>query len=120
VRLVGYDVQREEAALRLRTYWQALQPMAVDYTIFIHLLGADGDLIVQHDAQPQNGRYPTSIWDVGELVVDEVELSWPPEAAPAQIAIGLYRLDSGERLPVGGGGGETAVILSEPFAPPPD
>jgi len=114
VRLVGYDMQREGAALRLHTYWQALQPLAVDYTIFVHLLGENGDLIVQHDAQPQSGRYPTSIWDVGELVVDEVELSWPPVAAPAQIAIGLYRLDTGERLPVMGSDGETAVILSEP------
>jgi len=45
-------------------------------------------------------------------------LSWPPEAAPAQIAIGLYRLDTQEQLPVVGEAGKTAVILAEPFAGP--
>ncbi|MBP6471993.1 MAG: glycosyltransferase family 39 protein [Chloroflexi bacterium] len=113
--LVGYDLQPDGADLRLRLYWQALAPMAVDYTMFAHLLRADGQLLAQHDAQPGNGRYPTTIWDSGEIVVEEVVLRVPPNAVPARIAVGLYRLDTLERLAVmGGGEGETAVFLPIP------
>ncbi|MBK6712073.1 MAG: glycosyltransferase family 39 protein [Chloroflexi bacterium] len=113
--LIGYDLQPEGADLRLRLYWQALAPMAVDYTMFAHLLGADGELLAQHDAQPGNGRYPTTIWDSGEIVVEEIVLPVPPNTVPARIAVGLYRLDTLERLVVvGGDEGETAVFLPIP------
>jgi hypothetical protein len=111
--LLGYDLQEEEGQLRLTTYWQALRTMTTDYTLFVHLLGADGTLIAQQDGSPQDGRYPTSIWDVGEVVVDEAMFSLPPDVVPAQIAVGLYRLESLERLALRESG-ETAVFL--PFA----
>lgn len=112
IRLLGYDVQVEDGQVRLTTYWQALRPLPVDYTIFVHLLGRDGALVAQHDGQPQGGRYPTSIWDVEEVVVDEVMLTWPQEESPAQVAVGLYRLETLERLAlVGNGAGETAITL---------
>ncbi len=113
VALLGYDLQEEGGQLRLTTYWQALRTMTVDYTLFVHLLGADGALIAQQDSPPQDGRYPTSIWDVGEVVVDEALFSLPLDADPAQIAVGLYRLASLERLAVSGSG-ETAVFLPPP------
>lgn len=112
IRLLGYDMQVENGQLRLTTYWQALRPLPVDYTIFIHLVGRDGTLVAQHDGQPQGGRYPTSIWDVEEVVVDEVTLTWPQEEIPVNIAVGLYRFETLERLAlVGDGAEETAVTL---------
>jgi hypothetical protein len=38
----------------------------VDYTLFIHVLDGDGQMIGQHDGQPSGGEYPTSLWDAGE------------------------------------------------------
>ncbi|MBK8899858.1 MAG: glycosyltransferase family 39 protein [Anaerolineaceae bacterium] len=112
ITLLGYDLQVADGQARLTTYWQALRPLPTDYTIFLHLLGTDGSLIAQHDGQPQGGRYPTSIWDTEEVVVDEVTLTWPPDEAPAQVALGLYRLDTLERLAlVGDSAGQTAVTL---------
>ncbi len=112
--LLGYDLQIEAGSLRLKTHWQALQPIAEDFTIFVHLLDENGDLIAQQDAQPQGGRYPTSIWDVGEVVVDEANFTFPPDAQPTQIGIGLYRLDTLGRLPVVGEiVGETAVSQTD-------
>jgi hypothetical protein len=111
--LLGYDLQFDDAILHLTTYWQALSPLATDYTIFTHLLDSSGQLITQHDAQPQDGRYPTSIWDTGEVVVNEVTLTIPPGTQPGQIAIGLYRLDTLMRLPLVGNG-ETAIIFPIP------
>jgi hypothetical protein len=113
--LLGYDLQFDGPTLRLATYWQALTPLPVDYTIFVHVLDDAGQLIAQHDAPPQGGRYPTSIWDTGEVVIDEVTLTLSPGAVPAQMAVGLYRLDALERLPVVGSlVGETAVYLPIP------
>jgi hypothetical protein len=111
--LLGYDLQFDDAILHLTTYWQALSPLATDYTIFTHLLNSSGQLITQHDAQPQDGRYPTSIWDTGEVVMNEVTLTIPPGTQPGQIAIGLYRLDTLMRLPLVDNG-ETAVIFPIP------
>lgn len=112
--LLGYDWQSDGSTLRLTTYWQALTRLSQDYTIFVHVLDDAGQLIAQHDSPPQGGRYPTSIWNAGEIVVDEVTLILPPDTAPAQIAVGLYQLDTLERLPVVGSLGETAVSLPMP------
>ncbi len=102
IALLGYDLQTEAGGLRLTTYWQALQPMEENYTIFVHVLDERGDLIAQQDAPPQGGRYPTSIWDAGEVVSDEAILTLSPDAQPAQIAVGMYRLDTLGRLPLVG------------------
>jgi hypothetical protein len=113
VALLGYDLREEASQLYLVTYWQALRPLTLDYTFFAHLLDGNGELITQQDGLPQGGRYPTSIWDVGEVVVDEVLLPLPPGASPAHLAVGLYRLETLERL-ILNGSGETAVFLSPP------
>jgi hypothetical protein len=104
-------------ALRLRLYWQAREPVGEDYTVFVHLLGEDGQLWGQHDGQPEGGFYPTSFWDEGEVVVDEHEIVLRPDTPPGeyQIVTGLYRLASGERLAVDVGGqvmGDGRLLLS--------
>ena len=98
IALIGYDLQVESGQVRLKTYWQALRPIAASYTIFVHLLDENGALLAQQDALPQGGAYPTSIWAVGELVVDEAVLLLPLGAQPAALSIGWYRLDTLERL----------------------
>jgi hypothetical protein len=105
-RLLGHEgVPREiEAgmAVSLALYWHALAEMAEDYTIFVHLVDDDGRMIGQHDGQPELGFYPTSSWDVGETVRDEVEVSVDPSAPAGEyrLVAGLYLSQTGERLPV--------------------
>ncbi len=97
--LTGYEL-RPDGTITL--YWQALADMTEDYTTFIHLLDGAGNLLAQADSQPQNGAYPTSIWDVGEIVGDvkQIEMSNP---AAARWRVGVYLLQTGERLPLGNG-----------------
>lgn len=81
-------------SLRLTLYWRAEQALAEDYTVFVHALDADGQLIGQADGPPVLGHYPTRSWLPGELVQDS-----RPVPAAHQYRLGLYRPTSGERLP---------------------
>jgi 4-amino-4-deoxy-L-arabinose transferase-like glycosyltransferase len=100
--LVGYDLSAAPAEVTL--YWQATEPVALDYTVFVHLLDAEGRQVAQADSPPQSGQYPTSWWGAGEVVADRHRLpsetieNLPPGAYT--LSVGLYNLDTGERLPV--------------------
>jgi Protein O-mannosyl-transferase TMEM260-like len=111
--LLGYDVGRQEEKLTVTLHWRCLQPPAADYTVFVHLLDASGEAVAQHDSQPQGGAYPTSICDTGEVVVDQHALSLPADfpAGNYRLRVGLYRPETGERLPVDGGGDSVELAL---------
>ncbi len=98
IELVGYDANVEQNTLRLILYWRARTTVREDYTVFVHLLDADGTRVAQADQPPQAGNYPTSIWDAGEQVRDEYGLPFP--ASVQRVIVGLYRAETGERLPV--------------------
>ncbi len=97
--LIGYDLNPDGT---ITLYWQALARMTQDYTTFIHLLDENGNLLVQADSQPQNGAYPTSIWDVGEIVADVKRVDFNHPAA-ARWQAGVYLLETGERLSLADG-----------------
>ncbi|MBI3244747.1 MAG: hypothetical protein HYZ49_20915 [Chloroflexi bacterium] len=88
--LVGYDLT--DSAITL--YWQALKETEVDYTGFVHVLDASGQIVAQRDAQPQSGGYSTSLWVAGEYVADRIEIP----TTGASIEIGWYVAETGERL----------------------
>jgi len=76
--------------------------MEVDYAVFVHVIGPDGRIWAQRDAPPDNGAYPSSRWAVGEVVADPVRVFLPsdlPDGA-LEIAVGMYRPDTGQRLSV--------------------
>ncbi|HEV8638799.1 MAG TPA: hypothetical protein VG370_31700 [Chloroflexota bacterium] len=61
--------------------------------------------IAQWDAQPLGGRYPTSLWPVGETVDDAFRLPIPADARPGdyRLIAGLYLLPELARLRLDGG-----------------
>jgi hypothetical protein len=79
--------------------------MSEDYTVFTHLVAADGRIVAQQDNQPSEGRYPTSIWDTGEVVVDRYRLTIAPDAPGSEyhLEVGMYLLSTLERLKVASG-----------------
>ncbi|HFQ93929.1 MAG TPA: phospholipid carrier-dependent glycosyltransferase [Anaerolineae bacterium] len=97
--LIGYDLNPDGT---ITLYWQALARMTQDYTTFIHLLDEAGNLVSQADSQPQNGAYPTAIWEAGEIVADPK--SEPMAGQSGQLQIGVYLLETGQRLPLTSGG----------------
>lgn len=90
------------ATIHFTLHWQALVRPAGDYTRFAHVIGPGGALITQQDQPPLAGFYPTSAWQPGYTVRDEVELQVPPTAPPGtyQILVGFYEPQTGQRLPV--------------------
>jgi hypothetical protein len=96
--------------LRVTLYWQALDEMDIPYTVFVHLLGSDGGVVVGQDSEPAFGARPTTSWVPGEYISDPHELSVPSDLPPGEyvVEVGLY--DAGARgmprLPVLGDGGE--------------
>jgi hypothetical protein len=102
IMLLGYDRELLDSGLELVLYLQAERPLDQNWTVFVHLVDSTGSLVAQHDSQPRDGRYPTSVWDQGE-VVDDAHLLVLPANLPDgdyQVVVGLYSVESGERLPV--------------------
>ncbi len=83
-------------------YWQAVGPVAQDYTVFLHLLGPDGERHAQHDDPPLRGLQPMTHWQPGEVLPDRRVLELPGDLPPGRyrLEVGLYELASGHRLPV--------------------
>ena len=88
--------------LGLRTFWQVEQPLGADYFVFIHMLDANGTTIVQRDAPPWLGRFPTASWGAGTLVVDSNYLPLPATLTPGDYTLVIIMFDpaSGARPPV--------------------
>jgi hypothetical protein len=107
IRLLGWSQEREPEALSVTLYWQAESDLARDYTAFLHLVDADGQLLSQVD-QPPAG-YPTSDWVPGEIVVSRYRLPLPEGLALEQAGLrgGFYYLPTLEAL------GETAVLAGQ-------
>ena len=124
IRLLGYtlDCNSEGSGCNVRLYWQAMTDQDVNYTVFVHLVGQDGQVVSQHDGMPDGGFYPTSAWEPGEVVVDEHQIDLPEDMPPGdyRLLVGLYRLETDERLPLLGPNGELlsdSVLLTTMTVP---
>ncbi|MCS7220504.1 MAG: hypothetical protein RML36_13210 [Anaerolineae bacterium] len=94
---------RPGSTLTVTLTWQALKPIELDYTVFVHVVDPDEQIRTQRDIQPQAGQRPTNTWAVGELIRDEHPLSIPADAPAVRyhINLGLYDWRTGQRLRVG-------------------
>ncbi|MCS7260158.1 MAG: glycosyltransferase family 39 protein, partial [Anaerolineae bacterium] len=103
IRLSGYDLVQTDGdggpRYMLTLYWEALRRPAADYTVFIQLWDARRQ-VAGFDRRPLGGDYPTDWWEEGERIVDPhmLDLSLIP-AGRYHLRVGMYRLDTGERLP---------------------
>jgi hypothetical protein len=106
ITLLGYDQERSTAQagepLRFKLYWRAEQAIPKDYSVFVHLVDANGQLLAQQDAAPAAGNAPTSWWRSGDLIPDEHELVVPAgsRAGAYMLELGVYDSANGTRLPL--------------------
>jgi uncharacterized membrane protein len=105
--LLGCDLAptpaRPGEALVVTLAWQAVAAMNLDYTVFVHLVDAEGRIVAQHDGQPwDSAPLPTSSWRMGEVLRDVHVLTLPADLSPGiyHIRLGAYFWATGQRLPV--------------------
>jgi hypothetical protein len=113
VRYMGYIVDespvypigfKQQSPKALVTAWQLEQPVAQDYTMYVHFVGPDGRVAGQADHQlwtwAKQAESATSGWESNHLYLDMVPL--PPQVlgagVPLQIGIGLWVPETDERL----------------------
>jgi 4-amino-4-deoxy-L-arabinose transferase-like glycosyltransferase len=116
IRLQGYGLSpqtpRPGDTVELDLYWQATATPDVDYTVFIHLLRGEEQVLVA-DGAPLAGDYPTSLWRDGDALVDTHTIPLPADLPPGdyEIAVGLYDPTTGARLPREDGGDSVRIPL---------
>ncbi|MCX7840674.1 MAG: glycosyltransferase family 39 protein [Anaerolineae bacterium] len=97
-KLVGYRVQGARN-LHVALYWQTETRIEKSWTVFTHVLDANARVVAQHDGIPSFGRYPTTAWRPGELVVDvhAIRVDAPP--GTYTLVVGMYDAESRVRAP---------------------
>lgn len=90
----------------LEMTWRALQLPQLRYKVFAQLLDGQGRLVSQRDTEPRDGFLPTDQWTGQAPILDRLAIPIPPGLSPGEyhVIVGLYRADSGVRLPVSSGG----------------
>ena len=101
MRLVSWQVMGDEAGtLILDLNWQALAADRADYTAFVHLLDAEGNLVAQWDGSPGPDGQPTSSWRQNGTRWQRVTLGGDVEPGSYQVYVGMYTHPDLVRLPV--------------------
>jgi hypothetical protein len=106
--LIGYDISgralRAGESVFVTLYWKAETTLDADLTAFAHLGTGlqDSANIAQRDGQPCQGFYPTSQWQVGDVIPDRFAITVPAGVAAGDypLAVGWYRYPSLERVPL--------------------
>jgi len=82
-------------------YWQGIDRMDRNYSLFLRLLEADQTVVAARDSYPGLGLLPTKHWPPGKTVRDPYRLTIPADytAGPTivTLAVGLYDFHTDER-----------------------
>ncbi len=90
-------------------YWRALQDLDTNYHGFLHLLDGEGRPVAQRDQIAGGSWSPSKLWSPVRLEADVYRLELPEQLASGVYTpiVGLYRRESGVRLPVFDASGES-------------
>lgn len=124
IRLEGYAVARTTikrgTPIILILYWRGTGAIDRNYTVFTHLVDANGRMVAGYDSQPRKGQAPTREWEPYRMVVDAILLavdSDVPLGGGYKVEVGLYDQTTSQRLLIQDAGGQpiTDTITIEPF-----
>jgi hypothetical protein len=100
IEIVQPRVRRGDVLIAL-LYWHAHGEIDRNYTVFAHLVDAQGNRIAGYDDQPRKGMAPTSRWQRHAPIVDPIILPVPMDAPLGdayRLQIGVYYLPTMQRL----------------------
>lgn len=87
--LIGVETAVSTDRLLVDLWWQAITDVSQDYIIFIHILDENGNLVAQSDTTPAQGSSPTHIWQNGDMIHDQHQLTFPT-SENMDIMVGVY------------------------------
>ena len=67
--------------------WSTTSQLPADYTVFVHVLDQNGQLVAQSDLQPGGGYVPSSSWSIGQPIIDRHGVVLPPALTPGTYQI---------------------------------
>ena len=89
------------------TCWHVTDAIDANYTVYLHVMDAEGNLVATWDHIPGGGQYETSLWQPGEFVKDELSVYLNNETVPPgtyHVRTGLYNYLTETRIPLEVGG----------------
>ncbi len=89
--------------LVLNLIFHVLGETDTDYTVFLHVTApGSATPVYTWDHMPGQNKYVTSLWEPGEYIEDQLWVDLPAEVPEGvyEVWMGLYNLQTGERLPV--------------------
>ena len=112
IRLLGYNIEsgfRPGDNIHLTLFWQCLEPVEEDYTVFVHLVDEGSHILAQKDNPPVDGFYLTAGWEPGEIVRDQYDLIIPQDVqGDWELKVGMYNAETGQRV---------SAVADEEFLP---
>jgi hypothetical protein len=112
--LIGIAVHEPDAqrgAPPVSLLWRASATPDTSYTVFVHLIAPDGQIVAQSDSPPDGGYRRTTTWLAGEYILEAraLNVNDATYAGSASFRVGLYDAQTGRRVPTQGG--EEYVVL---------
>jgi len=101
--LIGHAelLPQHRTTFRITYFWQCLEEMERDYTLVTQFEGYHGKAYrIDHSHQGVNGAYPTSMWQVGEIIREEYQVEVPADYPPTLYALWVGVRDGEEGLNV--------------------
>ncbi|MDX1522403.1 MAG: hypothetical protein R3264_12325, partial [Anaerolineae bacterium] len=98
MKLIGVTIETETAKpgdrVPVTVYWQALDSMDTNYSVFVHLIGRDFENVGQLNTYPGLGLRPTTTLQPGQIFADTYPvLINGGSAAPARLAVNVGLFD---------------------------
>ncbi len=104
-------VWRHGATVELDLTWQALKQPNRDYTVFLHVVDANGQQWGATDEKPQGGELSTLKLQPGQVISDthsvQINLDGPPEGY--HLRLGIYPTATGQPAPTETGATEIRI-----------
>ena len=111
---ISSDTLQPGKEMVLILYWGTTQAIQTNYTIFVHLVDRNGNMIEGMDGPPTMGKAPTRTWQIGQTITDTIIFSLPKDVSPqdnCRLEIGLYDFATGQRLMIVNDNGSMATNL---------
>jgi hypothetical protein len=127
MKLLGYSLETTSVLpgepIKLTLYWQSQIAMDRNWSIFTHVVDDQGLIVAQRDRYPGMGALATTLMRPGQTLADNYVIPLSPATyspAAAHLEVGLYDLNTGERLALQTGGDSLMLTALDIRARPGD